>query len=177
MATTITGSGVDNIIDGTITNADINASAAIAGSKLSGLSNDYPDNASDDSWHHALLTTINYVNASVLDFNSPEHTGSNITESGGEFTVANAGLYLISCKVANYAFAAQSMDWKLQVNNTTRHNTRLYFASATEISYISSTGCWFVKLNSGDTVRMYGSGYLRGSSDMTQFCGGKVGEL
>jgi hypothetical protein len=36
MATTITGSGVDNIIDGTITNADINASAGIVGSKLSG---------------------------------------------------------------------------------------------------------------------------------------------
>jgi hypothetical protein len=36
MATTITGSGVDNIIDGTIVNADINASAAIVGSKLSG---------------------------------------------------------------------------------------------------------------------------------------------
>jgi hypothetical protein len=36
MATTITGSGVDNIIDGTITNADINASAAIAGSKVDG---------------------------------------------------------------------------------------------------------------------------------------------
>ena len=36
MATTITGSGVNNIVDGTITNADINASAAIAGSKLSG---------------------------------------------------------------------------------------------------------------------------------------------
>jgi hypothetical protein len=37
MATTITGSGVDNIIDGTITNADINASAAIAGSKLTDI--------------------------------------------------------------------------------------------------------------------------------------------
>jgi len=36
MATTITGSGVDNIIDGTITNADINASAGIAGSKVDG---------------------------------------------------------------------------------------------------------------------------------------------
>jgi len=36
MATTITGSGVDNIVDGTITNADINASAAIAGSKVDG---------------------------------------------------------------------------------------------------------------------------------------------
>jgi hypothetical protein len=37
MATTITGSGVDNIIDGTITNADINASAGIAGSKLTDI--------------------------------------------------------------------------------------------------------------------------------------------
>ena len=36
MATTITGSGVDNIIDGTIVDADINASAAITASKLSG---------------------------------------------------------------------------------------------------------------------------------------------
>jgi hypothetical protein len=46
MATTITGSGVDKVIDGsitstkiadgTITNADINASAAIAGSKVDG---------------------------------------------------------------------------------------------------------------------------------------------
>ena len=37
MATLISGStGVDKIQDGTITNADINASAAIAGSKLSG---------------------------------------------------------------------------------------------------------------------------------------------
>ena len=37
MATTITGSGVDNIVDGTITNADINASAGIAGSKLTDI--------------------------------------------------------------------------------------------------------------------------------------------
>ena len=36
MATTITGSGVDNIIDGTIVDADINSSAAITASKLSG---------------------------------------------------------------------------------------------------------------------------------------------
>jgi len=43
MATTITGSGVDNIIDGTITNADINASAGIAQSKTALLtSGDMP---------------------------------------------------------------------------------------------------------------------------------------
>jgi hypothetical protein len=69
MATTITGSGVDKVIDGsitstkiadgtitstkildgTITNADINASAAIVASKLSGVSSDMPSQSSAPS--------------------------------------------------------------------------------------------------------------------------------
>jgi hypothetical protein len=194
MAITINGSGITsseiasntitsgNLADGTITNADINASAGIVGSKLSSLSVPYAANASDDAWHSTLTNDTNYTTLSPISFDSHQFLGSNISASGGAFTVTNSGLYLITCKISNSSTSNVTSVWRLKIvtsggAGTTLLRTLLYWSSASEIAYLSATGTWPVKLNAGDSVRIEGTGFLRGSSDMTQFTGAKIGEL
>jgi hypothetical protein len=97
VATLITGSGVDNIIDGTITNADINASAAIAGSKLDGSFG---------------VTDISKWGVAAYNGNSTDPVtgwteetriiGSAMTHSGGTFSFPSTGIWEISLTVTFY---------------------------------------------------------------------------
>jgi hypothetical protein len=85
------------ILDGTILNADINASAAIAGSKLSGVGVTVATN-----WRQtgttALATGDNYLTSQweVIDTNSAGSLGSALTESSGVFTFPSTGVYFIN---------------------------------------------------------------------------------
>jgi len=137
----------------------------------------YPANALDDSWNYTRSTNLNITSATTFDWNTPVHIGSNISESSGVFTVTNSGLYMISCRMANNSNNNGTVDFRLRVNNVVIYSTRLYWSSASEISYIGAAACWTVPLNAGDNVRMYGSGNVRGSNDMGNFSGAKIGEL
>ena len=100
MPTEISGStGVNKIQDGTVVNADINSSAAIDASKLSGVG---LKNA--DSWR---LTT-SFSSGSVLSSNLERvdthgsttlPLGTGMTESSGVFTFPQTGIYLINFQI------------------------------------------------------------------------------
>ena len=137
----------------------------------------YPADALDDSWNYTRSTALNITSPTTFDWNVPSHIGSNISESGGIFTVTNSGLYMISCRMVNQSNSNTTASFKLRINNVDVISTRLYWASASEVSYLGASACWTVPLNAGDNVRMYGSGYVRGSNDMGNFSGAKIGEL
>ena len=97
---TITGLQINssNIVDGSIVNADINASAAIASTKLSGISAGI---TMVDSWYvNAGLDPA--ANANVITQNWTRNTntntgriGSAMTQSSGIFTFPSTGIYHI----------------------------------------------------------------------------------
>ena len=95
MPTEISGStGVNKIQDGTIVNADINSSAAIDASKLTGVGL-----ANADYWR---LTTQFQSSATItsnlerVDTDSFNVLGTGMTESSGVFSFPQTGYYLIN---------------------------------------------------------------------------------
>ena len=78
MATTITGSGVDNIVDGTITNADINASAAIAGSKVDGSFGKVLQVVTGVSTTYSSTSSSTYANVGLQTSITPSSNTSQI---------------------------------------------------------------------------------------------------
>jgi hypothetical protein len=182
MAITINGSGITSseIADGTITNADINASAGIVGSKLSSLSVPYAANASDDAWFYThSATSTSYTTAINLPFTVQKHKGANITASSGAFTVGNAGLYLISATITNNSTSNATSSWYLYVDGAYAYTSpisgRLYHGSAAEIHYLSDSATIMVMLSAGQVVSFYGTGDVR-HGDMTYISGVKIGE-
>jgi len=137
----------------------------------------YPADALDDSWNYTRSTALNITSNTTFDWNVPTHIGSNISESSGVFTVTNSGLYMISCRMVNNSTSNTTASFKLRINNVDVNSTRLYWASASEVAYLGASSCWTFPLNAGDNVRMYGLGYIRGSNDMVNFSGAKIGEL
>ena len=98
MAITISGSGITsaNIADGTITNADVSSSAAIDGSKLTGINTNTPaflaQASSGQSVSHQTTTKIQF-GTEVYD------TDSKYDTSTYRFTPASAGKYVLFASV------------------------------------------------------------------------------
>ena len=95
MTTLISGStGVNKITDGTIVNADINASAAIDGTKLTGLTE-------IDKW----ILTVNKTDSSVVSANLERAgttwgfvslKGTGMTQSSGIFSFPSTGYWMVT---------------------------------------------------------------------------------
>ena len=133
---------------------------------------------SPNAWHRFLGVATNYTTAnSVLDFNASVHTGSNLTESGGQITVSVAGMYLISFMGSRYSSVDGSWDWSLGMNSSEVPNTRIFITGNNGASYDSSSFTVPVQLAVGDTVFVQGSGHLHGSTtnSMTYFTGVRLG--
>ena len=104
---TITGLQINssNIVDGSIVNADINASAAIASTKLSGISAGI---TMCDTWR--ITTSFNHTNGDLTSNWSRQQTpathfggfGSAMTESSGIFTFPSNGHYLVTSVTVSY---------------------------------------------------------------------------
>ena len=113
---TITGLQINssNIVDGSIVNADINASAAIASTKLSGISAGI---TMVDSWYvNAGLDPA--ANANVITQNWTRNTntntgriGSAMTQSSGIFTFPSTGIYHILIEGSFYKNDATSFNF------------------------------------------------------------------
>ena len=81
------------ITDGTIVNADINASAAIAGTKLSGVGITEADQWRITSDHSGVGDlTANWERVDNSGFN---YIGTGMTQSSGIFTFPSTGIYFI----------------------------------------------------------------------------------
>ena len=132
---------------------------------------------SPNAWHRYTNAAVNYTSDTTLDFNASIHTGSNLTESGGQITVSVAGMYLISVSLSRYASTDDTMDWTLQVNTTQISGTRAYYTGNNVGEYDNAGFTVPVQLVAGDTVFMHGKGHLHGTgtNSMTSFSGVRLG--
>ena len=135
-----------------------------------------PD-VSPNAWHRFPSASYNYTSNSTLDFDYSVHTGSNLTESGGQITVSVAGMYLISLSVARTSSVDTTMDWTLKVNTTEINGTRAYYSGNNAGVYDNAGFTVPVQLAAGDTVFIYGIGniYGSGANSMTSFTGVRLG--
>jgi len=92
MGTTISGAtGIDKVQDGTIVNADINSSAAIANSKLVGAGG-----ITDISkWSVDAYTTSSTIDPISSGWSGTTIKGSAMTQSSGVFTFPSTGYWRI----------------------------------------------------------------------------------
>ena len=136
-----------------------------------------------DSWHLFASTTTNAYDGSngILDFDYNVFIGSNVSESAGEITVTDAGLYLCSFCTTNYQTSVNDHDWNFRINDTQVNGTHMYYyvGSSSPISYHSNTMVTPLRLSASDTIHVYGNGYYRGDTtdSQTWFIGVRVGDL
>ena len=98
---TITGLQINsaNIVDGSIVNSDVNASAAIASTKLSGITSgitmadQWRINSSFTLGGSVSILTSNWERNDTTGYGS---IGSAMTQSSGVFTFPSTGIYLIT---------------------------------------------------------------------------------
>jgi hypothetical protein len=120
------------IVDGTIVNADINASAAIASTKLSGVGI-----TEADQWRlTADLTGTNAVissNLERIDTAGQGTLGTGMTQSSGIFTFPSTGIWLVQFNgLMNNPSAADNV--QVYIDVTTNNSTYTEIAYAQDSS-------------------------------------------
>jgi len=148
------------ITDGTIVNADINASAAIDGTKLTGAGI-----AMAQQWRlSASLTGAQApisTNLEIVDTDGYGGIGSNMTQSSGVFTFPSTGIYLIKYnKLSTLSGNDRLTEGQIQ---TTTDGTNFGTASKS-FSYINQTSA----------ATTYASGYCEFIFDVTNVTTHKV---
>ena len=132
---TITGLQINsaNIVNGSIVNDDINASAAIASTKLSGV---IPGITMADQWRlntGGTLTTDGNTDFTANwergDTNSQGYIGSAMTESSGIFTFPSTGIYLIMAQMSFKRNSGDNRYAQLQLRGTTNNSDYATFSS------------------------------------------------
>jgi len=128
-----------------------------------------------DGWRFITSTSYDYeaqtahsTYAHMGDFDRQQHKGSNITESGGEITMATAGLYAISCLLIEDTSASHELTGYFIHTDVSNSNTEIRYEPpifADKGSNMSSLGhfTWFVNVGAGDKVHMRLRGYLWGN--------------
>jgi hypothetical protein len=131
------------ITDGTIVNADINASAAIAGTKLTGVGI-----TEADQWRITTnltgITTLADITANWERNDSTGYSvlGTGMTQSSGIFTFPSTGYYLIELIVNWQASVSATLYLGSLIRVTTNNST---YATVTDIYssiYANSAYCF-----------------------------------
>ena len=120
------------ITDGTIVNADINASAAIDGTKLSGAGI-----SEADTWRLTADKTDSSVITANLERDDTSgfgYVGTGMTQSSGIFTFPSTGIYLIT---AHFTFTVTNENQTIGAINTTINNSSYTLRAE---AFASSTG-------------------------------------
>jgi hypothetical protein len=123
------------ITDGTIVNADINASAAIAGTKLTGVGITMVDRwrLTTDFTNTAEPIASNLERA---DETAPGLIGTGMTQSSGIFTFPSTGIYLIQAQFG-FQLNGSARDLAHYIKFTTNNST--YSAGAGNDVFIIQT--------------------------------------
>ena len=122
-ANLITASGPSAVADGTIVNADINASAAIVNSKLSGVGITEADMFRiTANFTVATAGTELTTNWERVDTDGFGKIGTGMSESSGVFTFPSTGVYLISFN-SNYAQTVTDANYVISSILTTLDNS------------------------------------------------------
>ena len=136
------------ITDGTIVNADINASAAIAASKLSGAGI-----SEADQWRITTNFTADGVltdNWERVDTNNFGVLGTGMTQSSGIFSFPSTGYYSIHFKTYGYAtgLTFHISYIQLTLNNSTYDTVSVAADSNKDASvgYVGSANFHIVKI-------------------------------
>jgi hypothetical protein len=124
------------ITDGTIVNADINASAAIAGTKLTGVGG----LTEADQWRLSTDLTGDQTittNLERVDSDGSGYLGTGMTQSSGVFTFPSTGYYLVT---AHFRFTSNATDNQQQgsIAVTINNSTYAIVAMATVNAYSGS---------------------------------------
>jgi len=145
------------ITDGTIVNADINASAAIAGSKLSGAGISQADqwrlttNIADVSTEAVISSNLERVDNTGFGY-----IGTGMTQSSGVFTFPSTGYYYINANVT-YTQDSSNADYGFIVIQTTTNNSsyiNVAYGSATPLTNRYSSGSIDYILDVTDTANV-----------------------
>jgi len=118
------------ITDGTIVNADINASAAIAGTKLTGVGI-----TEADMWRITTNTSIATAGTELTsnweraDTDGFEKIGTGMSQSSGIFTFPSTGIYLITFNV-HYRQTTNTADYATSIILTTLDNSSYGIAAS-----------------------------------------------
>jgi len=145
-ANLITANGPNAIADDTIVNADINASAGIVNSKLSGVGI-----TEADSWR--LTSNITATNGDITanlerdDTTGFGYLGTGMTQSSGVFTFPSTGIYQIVF-YANWSITNENETYvsiQTTTNNSTYTQRAFIYASSTGNAHSksSSNSCFF----------------------------------
>jgi hypothetical protein len=128
------------IVDGTIVNADINASAAIVNSKLSGVGI-----TQADQWRLTADKTGNSditANLERSDNTAFGYIGTGMTQSSGIFTFPSTGIYLITAQGywlrAGSAYSYAGIIVNFTVNNSTYIAQGRTYVSGASSAYANS---------------------------------------
>jgi hypothetical protein len=115
-----------------------------------------------DSWQYSLGASTDQNVQGVIDFDTQQKLGSNVTESAGTITVSTAGWYFIQWSLSNYSTVTDTtVTWCRK--NGTKVGNRLYWTSIS--SYDGKTFGQIVEASASDTFDIYGEGYWHGAAD------------
>ena len=154
-----------NITDGSIVNADISASAAIASTKLSGVTSGITE---VDSWRITTNFTSpssygNYITANwarkstTLNF---QKIGTGMTESSGVFTFPSTGLWLVRLSLSGNTISDNLAYWGgyIRVSSDSGSNysrrTEVYGHMDHGTRYMTITGHAYVAVTNASTFRV-----------------------
>ena len=142
---TITGLQINsaNIVDGSIVNADINASAAIASTKLSGISAGITH---ANTWYLTTAFTGNadpMINWSTYDLAGAGNLGTSMTESSGVWTFPVTGFWKVEMSAYGYGSGTNSyaIYSTISTNSGSSYNNSSLRRSYSNIPSISGT--WY----------------------------------
>ncbi len=121
---TITGLQINsaNIVDGSIVNSDVNASAAISSTKLSGITSGITM-VDQFRVHTSFTGTVDPVqNLERTDDATDGFIGTGMTESSGIFTFPQTGIYLVEFQI-NWFFAGDEREVIAMIDISTNSGT------------------------------------------------------
>ena len=143
---TITGLQINsaNIVDGSIVNADINASAAIASTKLSGITAGITE---ADQWRVSSSFDVNgssfiSSNWERVDITGWDKIGTGMSESSGIFTFPTTGIYNVifwdTVRPVNNTTMYAGVEFHFTTDNNTYTNYADVYDSVSSSTYFSA---------------------------------------
>ncbi len=159
MALVLNGSGITsaNIVDGTIVNADINSSAAIDGSKLTGAGITMVD-----QWK---LTANKTTNGTLTDLARPTWSGfgriggTGMSVASGIFTFPSTGIYAVYSKLVWSISGSDTCDSSTYLTTDNSNYTSIDYVTdgmnGSGIRNSGSMGAVIVDVTDVSQVKMY----------------------
>jgi len=135
-----------------------------------------------DAWEHRLVASQTNSSNDTWDFGHSIHTGSNITEDDGIFTIGTAGWYLLSAYASN-SDVNTTETYTYWRHESTTNIGRIYWRWVGDSAsyghrYYSTAQTLIYEFAAGETIEIWGRGSWyggSGTSTQTGFTGVRLG--